>query len=1023
MVLRSLTKPKPSKHEDYDHPVVYADGGASQHTFNDANFFVDHVTHQDSEIDTPGGSVRSSAIGTVELEVHNGDEWNAVVLKNSLLVESSPMNMISLGQLACTREIHFSGDYNKTVVYYDNKPIMYADRSLNSANVYEIRARIQKRRVSMMTIGKSLSVWHERFNHVNSNLIVSMANKNLVDGLPEKFNHDVGFCTSCCRGKLTESSHPTTTNKKHVKAGEYIHMDIGGYVKEKSIHNNRYFLFCVDDFSNYVKIFFMKERSETLTKFRRLMNEVRLETGNIIRCLRSDNGSEFTSNPFRKLVEDNGIVHQFATVGVSQQNGKAERNIRTIIEKAVASLSKKDLPNYLWDEAVNQTVYTHNRLLNSAGIVPYTLWFGRKPNVSNLRIFGSSGEMLVKKSGKFDSRSKTVVLMGYEGESIYRCYDRHSKHIELSSSVSWNEIVNSHSMSHSDLISSEEDIDHRIPSDGESTSDTQTGELDENNDDNNVRRGRPSGSKNKKYVANPERLASLRSHKILGLAVAGTVPISFDDASNCEEADKWKLSMEAEYKALIDNDTWELVPRPIDKKVITVKWLYRIKEDGRYKSRLVARGFEADEDNLWSNYAPVVNTDTIRFIFSLIATYDMDFIQFDVSTAFLNGFISHDVYIEQPLGYNDNSDRVCKLKRGLYGLKESPQAWNKRFDDIIKKYGLKASAFDSCLYFDSKNNNRTMLILYVDDGIICSTDKEEVFKIFNFLNRYFKVNEVKSNMYVGFEYHRNRSKRIIHLSQSKYILDKLKIFNMENCKNARSPCSTDDMFAESTEDNVFPYRQAIGSLLYLATKTRPDICYAVFFLARFVVKPLDIHVEALKRIFRYLRGTTNFGIILGGDVNFKFEAFSDADLAGDKSTRKTTTGYCIVVNGPILWRVKVQKVIVDSTAEAEFIACSSCSKDLRYVINMMNELQISFECPTIHVDNQAAVVQLTQLAIPSRLKHIDIKHHMIRQLISENILNVKWIESSKQKADWFTKSLTPDKHERLLKCWNITNPC
>ncbi|KAH7636849.1 hypothetical protein HUG17_7055 [Dermatophagoides farinae] len=281
---------------------------------------------KDSEIDTPGGSVRSSAIGTVELEVHNGDEWNAVVLKNSLLVESSPMNMISLGQLACTREIHFSGDYNKTVVYYDNKPIMYADRSLNSANVYEIRARIQKRRVSMMTIGKSLSVWHERFNHVNSNLIVSMANKNLVDGLPEKFNHDVGFCTSCCRGKLTESR-----------------------------------------------------------------------------------------------------------------------------------------------------------------------------------------EMLVKKSGKFDSRSKTVVLMGYEGESIYRCYDRHSKHIELSSSVSWNEIVNSHSMSHSDLISSEEDIDHRIPSDGESTSDTQTGELDENNDDNNVRRGRPSGSKNKKYVANPERLASLQN--------------------------------------------------------------------------------------------------------------------------------------------------------------------------------------------------------------------------------------------------------------------------------------------------------------------------------------------------------------------------------------------------------------------------------------------------------------------------------------------------------------------------------
>ncbi|KAH9501587.1 hypothetical protein DERF_012423 [Dermatophagoides farinae] len=523
---RPEVMPKPSYDDDYQYCEIFADGGASVHTFNDRKYFIDIEPYNGAEITSPGGISHASGIGSVELECHDGKNWTIVTLTNSLLIEKSPMNMISLGQLSKHRNIHFGGDFNCTVIYRDGKPFIYADRSQKYTNVYEVRARIPKKRVIMMAVGESLAVWHERYNHVDARTILSMANKSLVGGLPTRLNNDMGFCKSCCNGKLIESCHPSVLNKKHVKAGEYIHMDIGGYVKEMSIHHNRYFLLCVDDFSGYLKTFFMKERSEVLAKFKRLLNEVRLETGNEVRCLRSDRGTEFTSNQFKNLVEDNGIVHQFATVGTPQQNGKAERNIRTLVEHAVAALTGKNLPHRLWDEAINQTAYTQNRLLNSKGVVPYTLWFGRKPNVSHLRIFGSVGEMLIKNDNKFDGRSKPVVLVGYDGDSIYRCYDRKAGQIELSSTVKWEETPSSKSVSPILMI---EPTNLSVPGTSEKSDkpdDNPITDIDDDADDinrtgetNDKPRGRPIGSKNKQHVLDPDKLASLRPRKILGLAL------------------------------------------------------------------------------------------------------------------------------------------------------------------------------------------------------------------------------------------------------------------------------------------------------------------------------------------------------------------------------------------------------------------------------------------------------------------------------------------------------------------------
>ncbi|XP_075586555.1 uncharacterized protein LOC142597477 [Dermatophagoides farinae] len=484
---RPKVMPKPSYDDDYQSCEIFADGGASVHTFNDRKYFTDIEPYNGGEIASPGGISQASGIGSVEVELHDGENWTTVELTNSLLIETSPMNMISLGQLSKHRNIHFGGDFNCTVIYRDGKPLIYADRSQKYTNVYEVRARIPKKRVTMMAIGESLAVRHEKHNHVDARTILSMANKSLVGGLPTKLNNDMGFCRSC---------------------------------------------------------------------------------------------------------------------------------------------------------------------------------------------------------------------FGYDGESIYRRYDRKAGQMELSSTVKWEETPSSKIVSPILMI---EPTNPSVPGTSEKSDkpdDNPITDIDDDADDinqtgeiNDKPRGRPIGSKNKQHVLDPDKLASLRPRRILGLAVAGSAPNSFNDARNCVEANKWKESM------LIDNDTWDLVHRPENKNGISVKWLYRMKDDGRYKSRLVARGFEADNDDLWNNYAPVVNTDTTRLVFSIIATYYMNIIKFDVSTAFPIGFIDHDMYIKQPIVFNDESDNVCKLKRGLYGLKESPKAWNKRFDDIITKNGLIPSKFDQCHYY------------------------------------------------------------------------------------------------------------------------------------------------------------------------------------------------------------------------------------------------------------------------------------------------------------------------------------
>ena len=1040
-------------------PKFLADSAASFHIVNDINL----LTNRRKTNRTIRGlkqTVTNTITGDIECEFFDGQKWQAGKITDAAYIPDQPFNLISVGQLCKLDGVKVETNSDGMVIHRYGKTIVIANWSKQYINLFDVQMRVQKNVIaaSASSIENSMALWHERCAHFSIKTLSKMFKDQLVDGVPKNVQDDAGFCSSCQSGKITDVPHRKRENRQHLVPGSKLHIDIGGYTT-RSIHGNMYFLVAVDEFSGFIKIVFMKNRTETLNSFKRIVNEVKLDTGNDVLCIRSDHGSEFMSNDFKSFLSSKGIIHELSVVKTPQQNGRIERTIRNIVDHSISMLSSSNLPLSLWDEATNCCVYVINRMLKSKNFIPFEKYCGSRADLSNLRIFGSVGYSMIKDDRhKFESKTKKVFMVGYHSSNTYRVYCPHHRRIELTCAVKFDEqtkceisyhpknsdsISVSISDSDSDIFLSDSsdnvldfvsnvtnpNIENRgsiVPNElnpninvnaNVSNDDDSDEETNSNDDVANRSRGRPLGSRNRVYEQNIERIESLRSNQQTSqaiVAVAGSEPSTFNEAINSTESQKWKAAMNHEFESLIKNKTWDLVDPVSDKQIISVKWVYSIKEDGRYRARLVARGFEQKDKSVFDCYAPVTCMDSVRLFFSLAASMDMTIIQFDVSCAFLNGSITGEVYICQPPGFDDGSGRICKLNRGLYGLRDSPKSWNILFDQTARNFGFKSTILDPCFYFINEPNKLTIMIVYVDDGLIASTDKHRPLKIFNEFQRKFEVRKIDRQCFLGIEFIRNRQNRTILLHQEKYLLNKLKTFNMAETRPTKTPFAVgNDPYDENSPINtIFPYREAVGALLYLSCKTRPDIAYTVSLLARFSNSVREIHIQSVKRLFRYLNHTRNMGINVGGKQ--QLIGYSDADLAGDKQNYRTTTGHLIFYGGPVLWKTKLHRVTIDNTTEAEYVAASLCSKDIRYVQNMLNELGISTETPVLYCDNQSSIHQIYGSSISHKLRHISIKYHMIRGQVENGNMIVKWINSADQLADILTKPLTAPKHNSLV---------
>ena len=487
----------------------------------------------------------------------------------------------------------------------------------------------------------------------------------------------------------------------------------------------------------------------------------------------------------------------------------------------------------------------------------------------------------------------------------------------------------------------------------------------------------------------------------------------------------WKQGMVEEHTALLKNNTWTLVPFSEGMHVVDNKWIFRLKynPDGsiqRYKARLVAKGFQQTAGiDFNETFSPVIKPCTIRVILTLAASYNWDIQQIDINNAFLNGDLQEVVFMSQPEGFVDSQfpHHVCRLNKALYGLKQAPRAWFDKLKTALVHWGFKNSKSDSSLFIYKNQSHVLFLLVYVDDILITGSDPTLIHRIMADLNKKFALKTLGSISYfLGFEAYRDQNG--IFLSQTKYTTDLLKKANMYQAKPcSTSMCTGKKLFKEDSAlfDQPTIYRSIIGGLQYL-TMTRPDISFSVNKLSQFLQNPTVNHWNACKRVLRYLKGTTNFGLLFKPVQRMTLTGFSDADYANCLDDRRSVTGYVVYLSDNLIaWSARKQKVVARSNAESEYHSLALAATEILWLQSLFDELGVPqlTAVPVIWCDNMGANLLASNPVFHARTKHIEVDIHFIREKIEAKQLEVRFVPTEEQVADVLTKPLSTNRFEFL----------
>jgi hypothetical protein len=513
------------------------------------------------------------------------------------------------------------------------------------------------------------------------------------------------------------------------------------------------------------------------------------------------------------------------------------------------------------------------------------------------------------------------------------------------------------------------------------------------------------------------------------------LPKDYEDAIRGDEGEKWKAAMDEEIEMLGKMGTWRLEDLPTDRKPVGCRWVYAKKRNEygeviKYKARLVAQGFSQKPGTDFSNdgtFAPVMRFETLCTLLAFSAIHNLKLRQLDVKGAYLHGRLNEIIYMAQPPGYHDGSGRSCLLIRSLYGLKQAGNVWNQELNRVLAEIKFTQLKTDYCCYIRREDDEFTILLVWVDDFVSISTTDDRNNAAEKDLKVHFDVKSLgQPNLLLGMKIHQEN--HLITLSQTHYIDALLEKFGLTDMNPVSTPMDINVKLDAITKDQeeqgeahdriTQGYAALIGSLMYLAIGTRPDIAFTVNKLAQFTQNPRQIHWTAVKRVFRYLKYTRSSKLTYGGDddvLNTNLHIFCDADWASDATDRKSISGYLIsMAGGAVSWSSKKQTSVALSTAEAEYMAATHVAKQVLWQRSLFTELNFEFPTTsTIFTDNQAAISISHHPEFHSRTKHIDIAYHFLRDLIADGTLNTIYVNTLENLADLFTKGFPRQRHEDL----------
>ncbi|KAL4366735.1 hypothetical protein GQ457_05G021070 [Hibiscus cannabinus] len=767
-----------------------------------------------------------------------------------------------------------------------------------------------------------------------------------------------------------------------------------------------------------------------------------------------------------ELLEECGIVSQLTPPDTSWWNGVYKRRNQTLLDIFRSMMSHNDLPTSFWGYELEIVAFTLNRVPSkSVQKTPHEMWTGKRPNMSIMKIWGCKAYVKHQMSTKLGPKSENALfgkgrnieleevqqqqVVEPEVEGISQAVEESPADLEtqpLRRSTREQHEPERYGFlvtTHGDVILVDQDepktYQEAVTSpDSEKWLEAMRSEMDSMSE--NQQNGGEQSSKvdetltkeetqdpplealknislEEREVSNPRELNYVKGGEILGDPSKGVTPrsslrntcnfvafISCIKPKNINEAlndDYWILAMQDELNQFERSKVWTLVERPNDKSSIGTKWVFRNKLDEsgnivRNKARLVAQGYNQEEViDFDETYAPVARMEAIRMLLAFA------------------------LYVEQPPGFEDPkfSNHVFKLSKALYGLKQAPRAWYERLSTFLVEKGFSKGKVDTTLFI--KNDGKDILVvqIYVDDIIFGSTNELLCQDFAKLMQGEFEMSMMgELSFFLGLQIKQRNDG--IFINQAKYIKEKLKKFGFENVKPQATPMSSSIKLDKDEKGKCVDsklYRSMIGSLLYL-TASRPDIMFSVCLCARFQANPKESHLKAMKRIFRYLQDTPSLGLWYRRDSTFDLHAYSDADYGGCKIDRKSTSDTCqFLGNMLISWFSKKQNNVALSTTEAEYISADSCCAQVLWMKQQLLDYGIDVGTIPIKCDNTSAICLTKNPIQHSRTKHIEIRHHFIRDHVSKNDIVLEYVDTLHQLADIFTKPLDKERFWTLRR--------
>jgi hypothetical protein len=466
-------------------------------------------------------------------------------------------------------------------------------------------------------------------------------------------------------------------------------------------------------------------------------------------------------------------------------------------------------------------------------------------------------------------------------------------------------------------------------------------------------------------------------------------------------------------------------------RVLSCMWVFTYKTDRhgflvRCKARLVVCGNQ-QQKNALPTRATTLASMSFRALMAIAAEHDLELEQMDAVNAFVNCELDETVYMRMPPGY-EKYGKILRLRKALYGLRRSPLLWQRELTKSLKELGFQIVPQEPCIM----TKGSVIIFFFVDDIIwayrkadsnIAKTAIEKLKK------RYQMTHLGEPKWFLGIHILRDRPRKTIWLTQDAYIDKIANKFEMDLGKKPATPMALEELLRSTTQaskKSIDQYQQKVGSILFAAMSTRPDIAFAVARLARHNLNPNEVHHRAADRVIQYLYATRSYAIRLGSGNGLQSETpaeiflcASDASFADNSEDRKSSQGYVMrLYGGSIAWRASKQATVTTSSTEAELLAASEAAKEMIFAGRLLQTLQIKFNEPLlIECDNQQTIRLVTEEAtkLTTQLRHVDVHQHWLRQEVQEGRIHVRWVETSRMVADGMTKALPKVRHTEFIK--------